>query len=214
MSNIMNPILVYTHMEKSIKILHGDTCSSWIAETFCEKSLCLIACSPPSPKRSSLPRPASLEQFLRAVWGLQSSFCRQIKCNSQPLHCAFFKLKVLQWPWRTHSGRLSFTWTLGRTGVFVAAEALVPICLLRKSRETWVSLSWFLDLSHWVMILSFIWCCTADICPLPVERYWWIFPVETGGGGAAGSKLPGNTYPGERYWGDRLDWKISEFSQL
>ena len=123
---------------------------------------------------------------------------------------------------------ISFTWTLWRIGDFVAAKALVPICLLRKSRETWVSLFWFLDLPYWLMILNFIWCCIADICPLPVERSWgegasWKILVTLSSGnwgwGGRRRRVLIESYQGiptqvGRYWGDRLDWKISEFSKL
>ena len=38
-------------IRKSPKNLHGDVCSSWLAETFCKKKkMCLISWTPPSPK--------------------------------------------------------------------------------------------------------------------------------------------------------------------
>lgn len=38
---------------------------------------------------------------------------------------------------------------------------LGPVRFLRESRRIWVSISWFLDLQFWLMILSFIqWCST------------------------------------------------------
>ena len=54
--DFMSPMLASPRIQKSTKILPGDVCSAWLAvtctrlaETFC-KSMCLIACTPPSPK--------------------------------------------------------------------------------------------------------------------------------------------------------------------
>ena len=66
-----------------------------LAETFW-KNMCLIACTPPSPKSDAhWPSvPASLEQFLTAIWDAVSQaivlILPQIKVNSQVSHCAFF----------------------------------------------------------------------------------------------------------------------------
>ena len=52
----LSPILVSSHTQESTKILHGNNCSSWLAESFTRwaetfwKNLCLIACIPPLPK--------------------------------------------------------------------------------------------------------------------------------------------------------------------
>ena len=56
---------------KALILLGGD-CSLWLAE-IC-KIMCLIVCTPPSPKSHIYwPSPtASLEQFLRAIWGAVS----------------------------------------------------------------------------------------------------------------------------------------------
>ena len=45
----MSSIRAPSDIQKSTKILHGDDCSSGLAETFC-KYMCLIACIPPSPQ--------------------------------------------------------------------------------------------------------------------------------------------------------------------
>ena len=66
-----------------------------LAETFW-KNMCLIVCTPPSPKsHAHWPSvPASLEQFLTAIWDAVSQaivlILPQIKVNSQVSHCAFF----------------------------------------------------------------------------------------------------------------------------
>ena len=66
------------------------TCKSFmrLAEIFW-KNTCLIACIPPSPKSDYITFPlASLEQFLRAIWGAVSQalvlIMHPIKLNSQP----------------------------------------------------------------------------------------------------------------------------------
>ena len=57
------------------------------------KNICLIVCVPPS--RSHIHCPASLEQFLTALWGavFQAAvlILPQIKLNLQSSCCAFFK---------------------------------------------------------------------------------------------------------------------------
>ena len=75
-ANFVNPILVSSHTWKSIKILHGDGCSSWLAsikrpaETFW-KNMCVSTSIPPSWKITYLLTfLVSLEQSLRAIWSV------------------------------------------------------------------------------------------------------------------------------------------------
>ena len=48
-ADFMSLILVSPYIYKSTKILHGDDCSFWLAETFW-KNMCLTACTLPSPQ--------------------------------------------------------------------------------------------------------------------------------------------------------------------
>ena len=83
--------------QKSTKVLHGDICSLWLAETFWEKKkICMIAWTLPSPKShgywtSHLP----LWSSFSAIWGVISLAALLIlpptKRASLTL-CNFFKL--------------------------------------------------------------------------------------------------------------------------
>ena len=93
----MSPILVSPFIWKNTKILHGDNCSSRLAETFWKKCVHHCMYSPftkityieiiPPGLQSSF---SELSEVLSA--GLQSSFCPQRKLNAQVLHCALFFL--------------------------------------------------------------------------------------------------------------------------
>ena len=93
----MSPILISPHIEKNTKILPGDDCSLWLAETFCKKYVldCTYSIFTKSPM--SWPSPASLEQFLKGIWGAISQaavpILPQIKLNAQHSHCTFFEVK-------------------------------------------------------------------------------------------------------------------------
>ena len=74
---------------ESAKIFHGDVCSSRPAVTFC-KSMCLVACPPPSQKSrlhwlSPLPVQSAFSKLCEAV----VLILPQIKLNSQLSHCGF-----------------------------------------------------------------------------------------------------------------------------
>lgn len=78
---------------KSTKIMNNDICSSWPAATFCQKALFH---GPPSPKitysLTSTPLLGGVSSEMSemlAAW-LKSSFCTQIKLNSQFSGYAFF----------------------------------------------------------------------------------------------------------------------------
>ena len=89
---------LYLLMSKiHIKIFHSDEGSSWLAESVMRlaetfwKNLCLIACTPPSPKSYiHWPSPSFLEQFLRAIQGAVSQaavfILPQVKFNSHVVH--------------------------------------------------------------------------------------------------------------------------------
>ena len=72
--------LLYLIISKSTKILYGDNCFSWLAETFW-KNMFLIACIPPSWKShicwpSPLPLRSSFLELTEVLSPeLQSSFC-------------------------------------------------------------------------------------------------------------------------------------------
>ena len=58
---------------KALKSLHGDNCSSWLTATLCKKYVldCMHSPFPQITCILTFP-PASLEQFLRAVWNAVS----------------------------------------------------------------------------------------------------------------------------------------------
>ena len=118
----MSLIIVSSHIQKSTKILHGDVCSSWLAvtctrlaEIFCEKYMLDCMHSPFTKITYILTfPPASLEQFLRAIWDAVSQaavlILPQIKLNSQLSRCAFFLSPHCLWGCRllivsSHGGR-------------------------------------------------------------------------------------------------------------
>ena len=127
----MSPILVSPYICESIKILHGGDCSLWLAE-IC-KIMCLIACTPPSPKSHIYwPSPtSSLEQFLRAIWGAASRaivlILPQIELNSQLSHYAFvfvFKVDTLkQGTLLGHHSNIIFSWKPSLTSLFINIES-------------------------------------------------------------------------------------------
>ena len=88
----MSLLFVSPHISKSIKVLHGDLCSSWLVETFFENK-CLIEWTPPSPKSHVYwPSPtASAEEFLRVIWKAVSKtivlILPHIKLSLQLSHC-------------------------------------------------------------------------------------------------------------------------------
>ena len=101
-ADFMSPILVSPHIQKTTKILYGDTVPhasedfTRLLEAFWKK--CFMAWISPSPKITYILAfsPASLEQLLRAIRGAGSraaaSILLQIKLNLQLSHSAFFLL--------------------------------------------------------------------------------------------------------------------------
>jgi len=65
-------ILILPHIYKSTKILHGDGCSSWLAETFWKNCTGLHVFSLHQNLKYTTFSPASLEQFHRASWAAVS----------------------------------------------------------------------------------------------------------------------------------------------
>ena len=82
--------------QKSTKVLHGDICSLWLAETFWKKYVLDCMDSPFTKITCILTfSPASLEQFLRAVWGVISLAAALISLpmkHASLTLCSFFKL--------------------------------------------------------------------------------------------------------------------------
>ena len=70
---IYEPNSCISSYQKSIKVLYGDICSLWLAETFWKKYLLDCMNSPFTKIICILTfSPAPLEQFLRAIWGVIS----------------------------------------------------------------------------------------------------------------------------------------------
>ena len=107
----MSPVLT-SRIWKSAKIFHGDVCSSRPAVTFC-KSMCLVACPPPSQKSrlhwlSPLPVQSAFSKLCEAV----VLILPQIKLNSQLSHCGFVCLVFFQSA--AHTARRLQSQTLNR----------------------------------------------------------------------------------------------------
>ena len=104
--------------------------------------------------------PASLEQFLRAVWNNVSPaivlILPQIKFDSKLSHCTFFKSKILWWPQRRDPEQTSLL-CLSSTRDRILGTSRGPF-YLSTSQESpdKFGLSWFWDLPY-LIILSFIW---------------------------------------------------------
>ena len=163
-ADFTSPILVSPYICESTKILHGGDCSLWLVE-IC-KIMCLIVCTPPSPKsRIYWPFPiASLEQFLRAIWGAVSQavvlILPQIKLNSQLSHYAFaFKVDTLkQGTLLGHHSSIIFSRKPSLTSLFANIESH---CSCQDSLS---SLRFLLERWTWSNILCNF--CIVDLLPL------------------------------------------------
>ena len=93
--SVMSPILALPRTYKRTKILHGDICLSSLADMFCKKQgldymyslftkiTYILTCL--------LPLPSSFSEISEMPSLRLQSILPQIKVDSQPLCCAFFK---------------------------------------------------------------------------------------------------------------------------
>ena len=148
---------------------------------------------------------ASLEQSLRAIWEAASwaagLILPQIKLNSQLSSCvSFFSRHLRQLMKRPRADFLPSTGLHEELELWYQQWPLAPICLLGECRWIWVSLSWLLNLPHWLRF-QVLFGSGAGYLPPPSRK-------DTGGGGGCFQvKHLGHTHSWSRHWVG-LSWKI------